>query len=329
MNFQKDLVSIISPCYNGEKYLPAYLESVLSQTYPKIELIVVNDASEDRTQEILEKYIDEFKKRGYSLVAVNQQVNKGQAAAINAGLKLISGSYMIWMDSDDIFYPNAIEKKVKFLKENSDIDFVLNYGEIVNENDINTRIGLLKRTQPSKNDNLFKDLLDEINVVFCPASICVRTEVLISVLPDLGIYESREGQNWQLMLPLSYSCKYGYLNEVLFKYVIHPDSHSHFKRTYEQQIERRDNFYKLQTNTIERIIGMSENEKKYWCNYSYNRKIIEEYKISLRCSKFKEALTYYKELKENKVKLKFRERFIIHIMHYALASIIGKIKNDR
>ena len=127
MNCKKDLVSIISPCYNGEKYLPAFLDSVLSQTYPSIELIVVNDASEDKTQEILEKYVDEFKKRDYSLIVINQKENKGQAAAINAGLKLISGSFMTWMDSDDIFYPDAIEKKVKFLKENRNIDFVLNY----------------------------------------------------------------------------------------------------------------------------------------------------------------------------------------------------------
>ena len=261
MNLEKDLVSVISPCYNGEKYLPAFLDSVLRQTYPNIELIVVNDASEDKTQEILEKYLNEFKKRGYSLIVVHQQMNKGKAAAVNLGLKLIRGNFMTWMDSDDIFYPNAIEKKVKFLKENRDIDFVLNYGEIVNENDINTRIGLLKRTQPSKNDYLFKDLLDESNVVFTPGSICVRTEALMAVLPDWEIYESREGQNWQLMLPLSYSRKYGYLNEILFKYVVHSNSHFHAKRSYAKQIERRNNFYELQINTINKIIGMSESEK--------------------------------------------------------------------
>ena len=326
MNCKKDLVSIISPCYNGEKYLPAFLDSVLSQTYPSIELIVVNDASKDKTRDILEKYSDKFRENGYSLIIVNQQENKGQAAAINAGLKLISGYFMTWMDSDDIFYPDAIEKKVKFLKENRNIDFVLNYGEVVSESDINTRLGLLQRIKPSKNDCLFKDLLDENNVVYCPGSICVRTEALKTVLPDMEIYESREGQNWQLMLPLSYSCKYGYLNEVLFKYVIHPDSHSNRERTYAELLTRRDNFHILQVETIKSIINMSESQKKYWYNYSYNRKIIEKYKISLKFFKYKEALAYYKELKENKVKLKFRESIIVYILYSTLASMIGKIK---
>ena len=326
MNCKKDLVSIISPCYNGEKYLPAFLDSVLSQTYPSIELIVVNDASEDKTQEILEKYVDEFKKRDYSLIVINQKENKGQAAAINAGLKLISGSFMTWMDSDDIFYPDAIEKKVKFLKENRNIDFVLNYGEVVSESDINTRLGLIQRIKPSKNDCLFKDLLDENNVVYVPGSIFVRTEALKTVLPDMEIYESREGQNWQLMLPLSYSCKYGYLNEVLFKYVIHSDSHSNKERTYEEQLARRDNFHILQVKTIESIINMSEIEKKYWCNYSYNRKIMGKYKISLRCFKFKEASVYYKELKNNKVNLKLHEKIMIYTMYSIVSTMIGKIK---
>lgn len=326
MDLQKDLVSIISPCYNGEKYLPAYLESVLSQTYKKIELIIINDASEDKTEEILEEYIDKFEKNGYSLIVVNQKVNKGQAAAMNAGLKLIRGIYMSWMDADDILYPNAIEERVKYLNENSDIDFVLNYGEEVSENDINTRIGLVQRIRPKKNDCLFKDLLDIKNVVFGPGSVCVRTEALKSVLPNLEIYESREGQNWQMMLPLAYSCKYGYLNEVLFKYVVHWDSHSRQKRTYEEQLARWDNFYTLQSKTIESIINMSESEKKYWCNYAFNRNLIEKYKIALKFSKFKDALAYQKELKEKKVKLKCSERMAVVIMHHALASMVRKIK---
>lgn len=329
MNLKKDLVSIISPCYNGEKYLPLFLESVLSQTYPYIELIVVNDASRDCTQEILEGYRNKFKKKGYSLIIINQQQNRGQAAAINVGLKLISGKYMTWMDSDDILYHDAIEKKVKYLEENQDIDFVMNFGEIVNEKDLNKRVGVLKRVRPSKNDFLFKDLIDTKNVTFGPGTILVKTDSLISVLPNLEIYESREGQNWQLMLPLSYSCKYGYLNEILFKYVIHDDSHSHLKRTYEEQIERRNNFYILHKNTIEKIIGMSENEKEYWYNYSYEKQLKEKYKISLQYRRFNEALVYNKELKKHKIELKFSEKLFVYGLYCILIAIMKKIKGDQ
>ena len=85
---------------------------------------------------------------------------------------------------------------------------------------ISTKRFILKRTKPIGKDELFKDLLDESNVVFCPGTILVKTESLKKAIPDLDIYESREGQNWQLMLPLAYCCSVGYLDEVLFKYTI-------------------------------------------------------------------------------------------------------------
>ena len=80
------------------------------------------------------------------------------------------------------------------------------------------------------------------------------------------------------------------------------------------------------SSSIESIINMSEIEKKYWCNYSYNRKIMGKYKISLRCFKFKEASVYYKELKNNKVKLKLHEKIMIYTMYSIVSTMIGKIK---
>ena len=79
------LVSIISPCYNGEKYLSCFLESVLSQSYDNIELIMVDDGSTDRTKEIICSFEDKFRNRNLSLCYIYQE-NRGQAAAINRGL---------------------------------------------------------------------------------------------------------------------------------------------------------------------------------------------------------------------------------------------------
>lgn len=216
----QELVSIISPVYNGEKYIGNFLDSVLGQTYTDIELILIDDGSTDNTQEVVGNYIDKFNARQYKLEYIRQHENKGQAAAINVGLKVFSGTYMMWMDSDDILFPEAIEKKVGFLKNNPDIDFVLNKGEVVNYSDIDKPIGILERKHTEDDDRLFEDLLSERNVVFCPGTIMVRRDSIIKALPDLNIYESREGQNWQLMLPLAYTCKHGYLDEVLFKYVV-------------------------------------------------------------------------------------------------------------
>lgn len=306
----QELVSIISPVYNGEKYIGNYLDSILEQTYSNVELILVDDGSTDNTKNVVETYKNRFNDKRYYLIYKRQCENKGQAAAINIGLKIFSGTYMMWMDSDDILYSNAIEKKVNFLKANSNIDFVLNKGEIVSCTDIQKRIGILERKYEEGNDNLFKDLLLEKNVVYGPGTIMVRRDSIIKAIPDLHIYESKEGQNWQLMLPLAYTCKYDYLDEVLFKYVVHDDSHSHSKRNYEQEINRRDNFYILQVETINKIVGMNKEEKKYWRKFAEIRKYYNQYLIANRFHKYKES-KHYKKAMNNEVNIPFKNRFII------------------
>lgn len=317
-----ELVSIISPCYNGEKYVRSFLDSVLSQTYPSIELILIDDASTDQTSDIVHAYIPQFENRGFSLIYRKQEVNKGQAAAINVGLKLISGAYLTWMDSDDIYYPEAIERKVQFLKDNPELDFVLNWGEMVDESNIDESIGILKRMKPSGEDALFRDLLDERNVVFAPGTILVKTSSLQYALPDMNIFESREGQNWQLMLPLAYSCKCGYLDEVLFKYVMHSDSHSHTKRTYKRENERRENFYTLQIKTIDKIVGMSEYEKNEWKAHCQNRLLFLKYRNAVSYHRYQDYKRMKRELADRNIQISFCDNYFI----YDVCKLCEKVK---
>ncbi len=321
------LVSIISPCFNGEKYISYYLESVLAQSYSNIELILVNDASTDSTEDIVKSYIPKFEGRGYSLIYIRQEENKGQAAAINQGLKIFSGEYFTWMDSDDIYYKNAIKNKVEYLEQNPNIDFVVNWGEIVNSSNLNKRRGILKREKPEGTDEFFKDLIDEHNVVFCPGSIFVRTQIIKELIKNLQIYESREGQNWQLMLPLAYSCKCGYLEQILFKYVIHNDSHSHLKRTYEMEVKRRNNFFVLQKETINNMEAMKETDKEKWIKYSYDKQLKEKYILALHFRKKKEYCLFRKELMERNVVFPVNIAYPIYPLYELCKKIKAKIKS--
>ena len=103
------LVSVVTPCYNGEKYISRFLDSVINQTYDNVEVILVNDGSIDKTEEIALNYKSKFEKRGYKYIYIYQK-NAGQAAAINQGLKVLQGKYLIWPDSDDILDKNALYK---------------------------------------------------------------------------------------------------------------------------------------------------------------------------------------------------------------------------
>ncbi|SFI04021.1 Glycosyl transferase family 2 [Pseudobutyrivibrio sp. OR37] len=303
-----NLVSILTPCYNGANYVKYYLDSILAQTYDYIELIFIDDASTDNTFEIVKEYEKKFNVRGYKLIYKKLEKNMGQAAAINVALHCFSGDYMMWMDADDIFLPEAIEKKVNYLCENESIDFVLNWGVIVDENNRDKSIRLLKRMERN-DDNLFKDLIDNKNVVFCPGTIFVKTSSLKKAIPNMNIYESREGQNYQLMLPLAYNCKYGYIDEVLFKYVLRKSSHSHYHRDFSAMNDRIDNFEKMICLTIENISAMPQEEKQYWIQYVKKQTIYNRYVNSIESKKYMSYREYKKQLLDSGFKLGFFEKY--------------------
>ena len=305
------LVSIISPCYNGEKYLVSFLESVLVQDYAPIELVFINDGSTDKTEQIVLSYKDKLSKKSIDL-RYYWQKNAGQAAAINFGLKKFSGEYMMWMDSDDILYPEHVSKKVKFLEEHPECGFVLVQGESVLFDSLDIRRTILKRDPPKGEDTLFEDLIYERNVVYCPATIMLRRNALETAIPDKDIHESRQGQNWQLMLPLAYTNKCGYIEEVLFKYVVHSDSHSNQRRGYAEWIARYDGFEELQIATINRIKQMSEAEKGEWRREIHQRYTRKRLDYCYRFFKLSQARENRRLLKETGYKMTMSDSFVYY-----------------
>lgn len=108
----ENLVSIIMPLYNGEKFIKITLESVLKQTYKNWELLITNDGSKDNSPKIAEKYAEKDER-----IKLFNQINKGSAAARNNSLREAKGKYIVFLDSDDIWENNFLEEQIKFLKE--------------------------------------------------------------------------------------------------------------------------------------------------------------------------------------------------------------------
>jgi glycosyltransferase involved in cell wall biosynthesis len=118
-----NLVSVLTPVYNMERYLERYLDSVLVQTYPQIELILVDDGSTDGSKAIIDRFIPLFHNKGVTVKYLYQK-NTGVSAAINTGLQVFTGEYLIWPDSDDFISETFIEKMVMFLEENKEYGLV-------------------------------------------------------------------------------------------------------------------------------------------------------------------------------------------------------------
>lgn len=109
---QYDIVSIIMPCYNGEKYIEETIGSVLAQTYKNWELIVVDDGSKDASAQI----VKELAKKD-SRIKLLQQSNAGSAAARNNGIRNAKGRYIALLDSDDLWHCNFLSEQLQFMKE--------------------------------------------------------------------------------------------------------------------------------------------------------------------------------------------------------------------
>ncbi|MGH8050654.1 MAG: glycosyltransferase family 2 protein [Arenimonas sp.] len=105
------LVSVIIPCYNAERWVLETLESVKKQTYENIEIIIVNDGSTDKSAELIRSF-------QFPSIRVFEQENKGQTAALNAGLALANGDFVQYLDADDLLHPDKIEIQVKRLLQN-------------------------------------------------------------------------------------------------------------------------------------------------------------------------------------------------------------------
>lgn len=101
--FTKDVVSVIIPCYNAADCVGKQLSSILSQDYPYIEVIAINDGSKDDTERVLKSFAKLFEEKGYKFCVESQQ-NGGQATVLNRGLNLITGEFLVWPDSDDYYY---------------------------------------------------------------------------------------------------------------------------------------------------------------------------------------------------------------------------------
>ena len=104
---QSDLISIITPMYNGARFIARTIDSVIVQTYPNWEMIIVDDGSKDNSPEIVNDYV-----RRDPRIHLIRKTNGGSASARNMGLKASLGRYVCFLDSDDLWLPEMLEQQI-------------------------------------------------------------------------------------------------------------------------------------------------------------------------------------------------------------------------
>jgi glycosyltransferase involved in cell wall biosynthesis len=133
-NLNQPLISVIIPAYNAEEFIAQTIESVLSQTYQNLEILVVDDGSTDTTAEIIKSFAQKDRR-----IILLQQSNAGVAAARNLAIKKSQGEYIAPIDADDIWYPQNLEKQMKCLTSSApSVGVVYSWSVDINEQDLLT-----------------------------------------------------------------------------------------------------------------------------------------------------------------------------------------------
>ena len=256
------LVSVITPCYNGEKYVYRFLDSILAQTYGNIELIFVNDGSTDATEDIVLSYKNRFEQKAIRFIYIYQE-NMGLGGAINTGLRNVHGKYLCWPDSDDYLETASIEKRVSILEQFTDYAVVTSDAYIRDSKSMDVPLGIVS----NKNHNRFLsdqfELLLTGESIFCSGCHMVRTDCFLDTHHNAQIFDARRGQNWQMLLPVYYKYKRYFLDEPLYNYVQYHNTMSHGDDTKVKKIHRCDEHMEILLNTINRIDMPAADKNKY------------------------------------------------------------------
>ena len=263
------MVSIIIPCYNGEKYVDRCLDCIINQTYKNLQIIIVNDGSTDNSEMNILKRKKEIIDLGMEFNYIKKE-NGGLGSAINTGLKYVKRKYITLLDIDDYIMPESIELKVKFLEAHDDYSIVRTNGYYVNEDDIYNTSNLFVTSKIEKEEIYIFNSLLEGNTNNWAGSYMVRSNELFNFYPDRNIYESKSGQNLQILMPLSYNGKAGFIDKPLMKYIRQDTSLSQINRGIESEIQKMLGYKDIREYMINLIVSGDEYE-------SYLIKINEMY----------------------------------------------------
>ena len=206
-------VSVNICCYNGDKYLQPTIDSIFKQTYADFEIVIIDDGSKDKTQQIVRSYHDDRIKYHY-------QENHGLSYSRNKARSCSRGEYIAIVDQDDIWYPEKLERQVKILDHEPDLGLVYSDANYI---DSSGRInGSFFHDLAPQRGNVTKGLLSG-NFIPCP-TVLLR----LGLLKQTGPFREdlRFAEEYELFLRLSLISRFEFINRPLAGYRVHENNTS-------------------------------------------------------------------------------------------------------
>jgi glycosyltransferase involved in cell wall biosynthesis len=206
-----ELVSVIIPCYNGERFLPESIESLLAQTYNQFEIIVIDDGSTDESANIIARYPD---------IRYVYQENQGVAKARNRGYRESRGRYLVFLDQDDRLLPKALETNLHYLKKFPQCAFVFGFCSRIRAK--GSRMLLQLDRRPVKEEDYYQALLSGGRVVhkLCPPSVAMFHRHVFEAVGGFDV-DAAPADDYDIYLRIAREFQIYCHNTIVAEYRIH------------------------------------------------------------------------------------------------------------
>ena len=271
-------VSVVIPTYQCGRFVSQSIDSVLGQTFKNFEIIIVDDGSTDHTQEILNNYSN------MNNIKIIRQSNQGPSAARNLGIRMSTGEYIAFLDADDIWLPNKLEKQIEYLEKHPKVDLIYCDSYLFNEKSTMQKT-FFDISQPFSGKVLNKLFLSD----FIPLlTVVVRRSIFNSV----GFFdETINGpEDYDLWLRISRTKTIDFIHEPLAKYRVTSGL------TSEQKIKRLKNEINVKEKALRNSPELS-NLPIILLNQGYYNLFIRIAKLSLQNNQNKESAEYLEKYK--------------------------------
>ena len=250
--------------YNGEKYLHKAIKSIISQTYNNWELICIDDGSIDSSKQIINSFDD-------SRIKYYYQENTGSPVhGRNFGIKVCKGDYIAFLDQDDVYLPESIQKRAIYLNNNNDVNFVYSDCKVIdNENNILHNSIIRYTNKKGLSGKCFEQLF--LGIFIPIQGVMVRKKLF----ERIGLFNEKliGTEDYEMWLRIAYNNKIHFIDEPLAKWREHSNSLSKSKFLMDK------NFLKCLESLVDR--------------YPESKKIVDRNKYNKRLYSFSFDIAYY------------------------------------
>lgn len=284
------VVSVLMPVYNGARYLKEAINSILNQTFKDFELVILNDASNDASKEIILSFQDT------RIRYIENEQNRGLSFSRNRLLSEVRGKYIAWLDSDDIAYPARLEEEYRYLEEHPDHAMVASWARIIDSEGKPTG-SYIKSYIP---DQYLSALLLFVNY-FVQSSVMLRK----SFLPDVRYRpEFPPTEDYELWVRIAAKHPVAILAKTLVDYRVHSTNISSVQQ------QKSENAVKLNHRIQLENLGILPRDEEVNLHYNIAFKKAENIDFLLQTDDWLQRID-----KQNKIS----KRFNTKALHYILA----------